>query len=48
MLMKIFPGNWNNKLESMNMKVDEENGKASGMVQWIVEEHWLSCFSSYL
>ena len=31
----------------MNMKVDEENGKASGMMQWILEEHGLSCFRYY-
>ena len=30
--MKVWPGYWKNQLERMNMKVDEENGKAAGMV----------------
>ena len=32
MSMEIWPGDWKNQLERMNMKVDEENGKAMGMV----------------
>ena len=32
MLMMISPGDWKNQFEMMNMKVDEENGKAVGMV----------------
>ena len=32
MLMNLQPGDWNNQLESMNMKMDEENGKYTGMV----------------
>ena len=30
--MKLWPEYYNNKLKRMNMKVDEENGKAAGMV----------------
>ena len=32
MLTKIFPGDWKNQLESMNTKVDEDNGKPAGML----------------
>ena len=32
MLMNLLTGYWKNHLESMNMKVDEENGKAAGIV----------------
>ena len=32
MLMKIWPGDWKNQLERINLKVDEDNGKAVGMV----------------
>ena len=31
-LMKLWTGYWNNKLERMKVKVDKENGKAAGMV----------------
>ena len=31
-LMKIWPGDWDNQLEGMNMKVDEENSKYVTMV----------------
>ena len=32
MLIKIWPGNWISKLNRMNQKVDEENGKAFNKV----------------
>ena len=32
MLMKLWPGYWKYHPESMNMKVDEDGGKAVGMV----------------
>ena len=32
MLIQITTGDWNNHFERLNMKVDEENGKAVGMV----------------
>ena len=32
MLTEIWPGDWKNNLESMNMKVDEDNGKYVVMV----------------
>ena len=32
MLMKLWPGDQNNQLERMNMKVYEDNVKATGMV----------------
>ena len=32
MFIKIWPGDYNNHLERMNMEVDEENGKSAGMV----------------
>ena len=31
MLMKICPRDWENKLERMNMRVDEDNGRVVGM-----------------
>ena len=31
-LMKLQPRGWKNELKRMNMKVDEDNGKAVGMV----------------
>ena len=41
MLMDIWPGNWDNQFEIMKIRVDEENGRATGMgkvrirkVQW--------------
>ena len=30
MLMKLCPGYWENKLEGMNVRVDEDNGRATG------------------
>ena len=32
MLMYIWPGDWNNQLEGMNMRAEEDNGKDVGMV----------------
>ena len=32
MLMKLWPGYWKNRLEIINIKVDEENGKSVIMV----------------
>ena len=32
MLIKLWPGNWNNQLKRMNQKADEDNGKASGKI----------------
>ena len=32
MLIKLWPGDWNNQLEGVNMNVDEDNGKSVGMV----------------
>ena len=32
MLMNIWTGDWKNRLEIMNTKVDEDNGKATGTV----------------
>ena len=32
MLMKICTGYWNNQLERMDMKVEEDNGISAGMV----------------
>ena len=31
-LIKIWPGYWNNQSERMNTKVDEDNGKSAGMM----------------
>ena len=28
MLIKLWPGNWKNKLKRVNKKAEEENGKA--------------------
>ena len=33
MLMRMRPGDWDNKLERMNMRSDEKNGRAVGMVR---------------
>ena len=33
MLMKLCPGDWGNQLEKMNIMVDEDNGRAAGMVK---------------
>ena len=33
MLKKLCPWNWKNQLESMNIKVDENNKKDMGMVK---------------
>ena len=30
MLIKLWPGDWKNQLNSMNQKADEDNGKAMG------------------
>ena len=58
-LIKIWPGYWIIHLNSMNQKVDEDNGKSLnkgnvryqkfvGFHKWILEEHWLSRLISYL
>ena len=40
MLMKLWPGDWRNQLERMNMKVDEENGKSEEMVNGRARKAW--------
>ena len=40
MLIKIWPGDWNNQSERINMKVDEENDKAVGMVNGHYQNIW--------
>ena len=39
-LMKLWTGYCNNQLERMNINVDEENGKAMGMVKVRDREFW--------
>ena len=39
-LTKIWPGDWNNHLERINMKVDKENGKSPLMVNGRYQEVW--------
>ena len=38
--MKIWPGDWNNQLEMINMKVYEENGKSPGMLNGRYRKVW--------
>ena len=40
MSMKLFPGGCKNQLERMNMKLDEDNGKAAGMVNGRARTFW--------
>ena len=41
--MKICPGDWKNNSKMMNMKMDEENGKAAGMANgWYQKIHRFS------
>ena len=41
--MKLWPGSFNNELQKMNNRVDEENGKALGIVKiWDQKVHQLS------
>ena len=40
MLMKLWHGYWNNKLEIMNMKVDKNNSKYEGMVNGQYRKVW--------
>ena len=40
MLMTIWPGDWWNKLESMNTRVDEDNGKSMIMVKGKIMKVW--------
>ena len=42
MLMKIWPGYRKNQLERMNTYVDEDNGKAMGMVNERYQKVWAS------
>ena len=39
-LIKIWPGYWNNQSESMNKKVDEDNGKSAGMMNGQARNVW--------
>ena len=40
MSIKLWPGYWKNQLESMNITVDEENGKYVVMVKVQSQEVW--------
>ena len=40
MLTKIWDWDWNYQLKIMNLKVDEENGKALGMVNRQYQKVW--------
>ena len=40
MLTNLCPGGWNNNSERTDMKVDEENGKAMGMVNGRHQKVW--------
>ena len=40
MLMNPWPGDCNNQLEMMTMKVDEDNGKSEGMVNGWDRKVW--------
>ena len=39
-LINLWPGDWKNKLERMNIKVDEDNGKSVGMVNVRARKFW--------
>ena len=45
--MKLSPGDWKNQFDKINMKVDEENGKAVVMVNGRSWKSW-QFFSSYI
>ena len=38
--MNLWPRDWNNQLERMKMRVDEDNGKAPGMVNGRYQKVW--------
>ena len=40
MLMKLWPGDWDNQLERMNMWADGDNGKAVVMVKVRARKFW--------
>ena len=40
MFMYLCPGYWYNQFERMNMRVDEDNGKAIGMVRGRIRKAW--------
>ena len=39
-LLKLWPGDWNYHLRSMNIKVDENNGKYLVMVNGLYQNVW--------
>ena len=39
-LMKVWIGGWNNQSKSMNMKVDEDNGKYLGVMNGLYRKVW--------
>ena len=47
MLIKIWPGGWIHKLESMNMKVNDDNGKAVGMANGQARKYWQFSSNKY-
>ena len=40
MSMKLWPGYWNNQLESLNMRVDEDNGESVVIVNGWDQKFW--------
>ena len=40
MLMKIWPGDLYNQLEMINMRVDDDNGGAVGIVKVRAHKYW--------
>ena len=58
-IMKLWPGDWEEQLDRMNKKVDEDNERGDS-IEWktlealavfkglILEEHWVSSISTYL
>ena len=40
MLIKLWPGGWQNQLEIMNMSVDDYNGRDTGMVKGRIRKFW--------
>ena len=39
-LMDLWPGDWNNQLKRINIKVDEDDGKSVGMVNGRYRKFW--------
>ena len=46
--MKVWPGYWKNQLKRMHMKVNEDNGKATGTVNRRYQKVWRFSSNGFL